>query len=73
MKVSINRDESNIWPTDRVVIRLNGMNQPLCLFADDKKGMITRYRTDSNGKLITNLCETQIEDVYGDVEILHGN
>lgn len=80
MFVSVDKKTSQIWPTQEIKIRFNGMDvtkNMKILAADDEAGVIYRLACDYKGNphiLVGKRDDPRIiECRWGKVEILHGD
>ena len=73
MIVSIDKEESQIWPTHGIKVIFNGEIQKRCFYADDEKGIIKRYIEDKNKKLQSGCFSISgdTEELKGDVQIIN--
>lgn len=73
MRISVQKDDPGYSPlaTRRCVPFLNGWPVSFCITADEDKGYVWRYKTNSKGMVIVNAegtgCER--EQLFGVVEI----
>lgn len=53
-------------------IKLDGIIQKMCVEADEEKGYVIVYATDSKGELVRSAVDTY-DVLHGDVQIIHGD
>lgn len=75
MIVSVDKDESQIWPPYNVKVLLNGEQLKTCLYADDEQGYAIIHVKDPDGNYVLTTAGDDVEQrkLYGDIKILVGD
>lgn len=78
MKLSV---DDQIGPSDgcrrvcnSAIVRLNGLTQKRCVYANEERGIVVRYK-EENGKFVINKDKNsvELEVIKGDVQIIIGD
>lgn len=67
-----NDPDYNVFKNAWAKVYLDDVEQRFCLMADEERGVIKRYKTSENGKILFQNDTYVTELVYGKVKILVG-
>lgn len=73
MIVSVDKNESQIWPVHGVRVRLNGEVQKHCTYANEELGYIIVYDLSEDGSIALWGNNIRKKVLFGTVEIFVGD